>query len=254
MASVDFVEDKEDQEDRDCSICLCGDSNLKTKCNHWFHKDCLATWKKGKDRYSCPNCRYELIEVIEVVRSKEGIELFIPLMFWYRRDAPLAIPSVALSYPERFINIDFAPINDLVENMPPSSNNKQVAQYVDRPVPMDIDMDGGFNVIPSALYPSSFQPSGNVNLSDPRSSLNIPFALYPNSYQLSGNVNLSDPKSSFNIPFALYPYSFQPVGRVNLASPKPNYVCAETCDANGNMRKFYIKCEPKSLPNNTIKN
>ena len=44
-----------------CAICLTGvepDHNIKTKCNHSFHKDCLHKWLDIKE--NCPYCRNTL--------------------------------------------------------------------------------------------------------------------------------------------------------------------------------------------------
>jgi len=38
-----------------------------------------------------------------------GLEMFIPLLFWYNTDVRLAVPSVAIPYGQRFINIELAP-------------------------------------------------------------------------------------------------------------------------------------------------
>ena len=43
-----------------------------------------------------------------------SLELFIPLLFWYNKDVRLAVPSVAIPYGQRFINIDLAPLTNLV--------------------------------------------------------------------------------------------------------------------------------------------
>jgi hypothetical protein len=43
-----------------------------------------------------------------------SLELFIPLLFWYNKDVRLAVPSVAIPYGQRFINIDLAPLANLV--------------------------------------------------------------------------------------------------------------------------------------------
>ena len=42
------------------------------------------------------------------------LELFIPLLFWYNKDVRLAVPSVAIPYGQRFINLDLASPDDLV--------------------------------------------------------------------------------------------------------------------------------------------
>ena len=55
---------KGEDENPNCAICLDGcidgeDENdsgvVKTRCGHWFHKDCLEDWKARKDH--CPLCR-----------------------------------------------------------------------------------------------------------------------------------------------------------------------------------------------------
>jgi hypothetical protein len=47
-----------------------------------------------------------------------SLELFIPLLFWYNKDVRLAIPSVAIPYGQRFINIELANRNELVDVTP----------------------------------------------------------------------------------------------------------------------------------------
>lgn len=37
-----------------------------------------------------------------------NLEMFIPLLFWYNKDVRLAVPSVAIPYGQRFINIELA--------------------------------------------------------------------------------------------------------------------------------------------------
>ena len=43
-----------------------------------------------------------------------NLEMFIPLLFWYNKDVRLAVPSVAIPYGQRFININLANLNQLV--------------------------------------------------------------------------------------------------------------------------------------------
>lgn len=38
-----------------CPICLLDKPDIKTKCNHWFHNECLEKWLKIKP--TCPVCR-----------------------------------------------------------------------------------------------------------------------------------------------------------------------------------------------------
>lgn len=48
--------------------------------------------------------------------SKTGsLELFVPLLFWYNKDVRLAVPSVAIPYGQRFINIELATRAEMVD-------------------------------------------------------------------------------------------------------------------------------------------
>lgn len=49
------------------------------------------------------------------------LELFIPLLFWYNKDVRLAVPSVAIPYGQRFINIELASLTELVSATPRGS-------------------------------------------------------------------------------------------------------------------------------------
>jgi hypothetical protein len=46
------------------------------------------------------------------------LELFVPLLFWYNKDVRLAVPSVAIPYGQRFINIELATREELVDVVP----------------------------------------------------------------------------------------------------------------------------------------
>lgn len=51
--------------------------------------------------------------------QKSGsLELFVPLLFWYNKDIRLAVPSVAIPYGQRFINIELASRAELVDMVP----------------------------------------------------------------------------------------------------------------------------------------
>lgn len=50
--------------------------------------------------------------------SAGNLELFIPLLFWYNKDVRLAVPSVAIPYGQRFINIELASRDELVDMVP----------------------------------------------------------------------------------------------------------------------------------------
>lgn len=47
-----------------------------------------------------------------------NLELFVPLLFWYNKDVRLAVPSVAIPYGQRFINIELATFAELVDVVP----------------------------------------------------------------------------------------------------------------------------------------
>ncbi len=51
-----------------------------------------------------------------------NLEMFIPLLFWYNKDVRLAVPSVAIPYGQRFINIELATASELVGLVPRGSN------------------------------------------------------------------------------------------------------------------------------------
>ena len=56
--------------------------------------------------------------------SKSGkLEMFIPLLFWYNKDVRLAVPSVAIPYGQRFINIELASASELVGLVPRGTYN-----------------------------------------------------------------------------------------------------------------------------------
>jgi hypothetical protein len=44
----------------DCCICMnsCTLASIhKTKCNHYFHKQCIMQWYLNSERFNCPICR-----------------------------------------------------------------------------------------------------------------------------------------------------------------------------------------------------
>lgn len=52
------------------------------------------------------------------VSDVTGLDLYVPLLFWFNRDVRLAVPSVAIPYGQRFINITLAGVEDLVDFVP----------------------------------------------------------------------------------------------------------------------------------------
>jgi hypothetical protein len=55
------------------------------------------------------------------VKSSQ-LELFVPLLFWCNKDPRLSVPSVAIPYGQRFINIDLAEQSELVDVVGRGSN------------------------------------------------------------------------------------------------------------------------------------
>lgn len=49
------------------------------------------------------------------------LEMFIPLLFWYNKDVRLAVPSVAIPYGQRYINIELASRAEMVDLVPRGS-------------------------------------------------------------------------------------------------------------------------------------
>lgn len=52
-----------------------------------------------------------------------NLEMFIPLLFWYNKDVRLAVPSVAIPYGQRFINLELASLADLCDAYPRGSGS-----------------------------------------------------------------------------------------------------------------------------------
>ncbi len=50
--------------------------------------------------------------------SAGNLELFIPLLFWFNKDVRLAIPSVAIPYGQRYINVNLASLDKLCNVYP----------------------------------------------------------------------------------------------------------------------------------------
>lgn len=46
--------------------------------------------------------------------TQSKLEMFIPLMFWFNKDVRLSIPSVSIPQGQRFINVDFASIQQMI--------------------------------------------------------------------------------------------------------------------------------------------
>ena len=62
--------------------------------------------------------------------TKTGdLELFIPLLFWCNKDPRLAVPSVAIPYGQRFINMKLAPSSDMYGTVGRGANAAKVGSF-----------------------------------------------------------------------------------------------------------------------------
>jgi hypothetical protein len=62
--------------------------------------------------------------------TKTGdLELFIPLLFWCNKDPRLAVPSVAIPYGQRFINMRLAPTSDMYGTVGRGTNANSVGSF-----------------------------------------------------------------------------------------------------------------------------
>jgi plastocyanin len=66
---------------------------------------------------------------VKPVTPDGDVEMFIPLLFWCNKDPRLSVPSVAIPYGQRFINIELASQDELVGLVGRGSN--QAAPYAD---------------------------------------------------------------------------------------------------------------------------
>lgn len=51
-------------------------------------------------------------------QKSTALEMFVPLLFWYNQDVRLAVPSVSIPYGQRFIRIELAAQDELVDVFP----------------------------------------------------------------------------------------------------------------------------------------
>lgn len=49
--------------------------------------------------------------------TQPALDLWVPLLFWYNTDPRLSIPSVSIPYGQRFITVDFAPVDHLLQHL-----------------------------------------------------------------------------------------------------------------------------------------
>ncbi len=65
-------------------------------------------------------------------QKTDDLELFIPLLFWFNLDPRLSIPSVAIPYGQRYVNLALAPQKKLVNVVPRGSGTAAAPNgYVD---------------------------------------------------------------------------------------------------------------------------
>lgn len=49
--------------------------------------------------------------------TQPALDLWVPLLFWFATDPRLSIPSVSIPYGQRFISVDFAPADHLLQHL-----------------------------------------------------------------------------------------------------------------------------------------
>ncbi len=49
--------------------------------------------------------------------DQPAVDLWVPLLFWFNKDPRLSIPSVSIPYGQRFIEVDLAPANELLQQL-----------------------------------------------------------------------------------------------------------------------------------------
>jgi hypothetical protein len=89
-----------------------------------------ADWVRSNSAPAAGDHRF-LVEVTDGMQTPSGqkdqtdagaLELFVPLLFWYNKDPRLSVPSVAIPYGQRFINIELASQEELVGVWPRGSS------------------------------------------------------------------------------------------------------------------------------------
>ena len=73
--------------------------------------------------------------------THDDLELFVPLLFWFNTDPRLAIPSVAIPYGQRFLNIDLATKEQLLRVITnPASSSVLTLPTVTSPIVANCDL------------------------------------------------------------------------------------------------------------------
>lgn len=49
--------------------------------------------------------------------TQPAVDLWIPMLFWFNKDPRLSIPSVSIPYGQRFIDVDFANANQILQHL-----------------------------------------------------------------------------------------------------------------------------------------
>ena len=72
----------------------------------------------------------QVLDGPQTAKPTQGVvDMWIPLLFWFNRDPRLAIPSVSIPYGQRFIDIQFAAANEILQHVHASNpaNDASVA-------------------------------------------------------------------------------------------------------------------------------
>lgn len=85
-----------------------------------------ANWVNNNSAPAAGDHRF-VAEVVDGNQTPSGqkpqdstgqLELFIPLLFWFNKDPRLSVPSVSIPYGQRFINVELASREELVNLYP----------------------------------------------------------------------------------------------------------------------------------------
>lgn len=85
----------------------------------------------------------------------EDLELFIPLLFWFNKDSRLSVPSVAIPYGQRFIEVELCDRNELLGVVPRggvSMANADSAAYGQIPTGFDPLASGKFELYINNIF------------------------------------------------------------------------------------------------------
>ncbi len=72
---------------------------------------------------------------------QEEVDMWIPLLFWFNLDPRLSIPSIAIPYGQRFIDVTFAPANEILQHVHASNPALDAPGQNQVPVPEILTCD-----------------------------------------------------------------------------------------------------------------